>query len=53
MFGNLEESPRETGGDDMADDLIYPEDLEDFESDSDPERGDSASIKSQDKPKLR
>lgn len=51
-----EGSPREAeGGDDLADDVIYPEDLEIFDSDaeSDVELGDNASIKSQDKPKLR
>ncbi|XP_028398648.1 phosphofurin acidic cluster sorting protein 1-like isoform X2 [Dendronephthya gigantea] len=54
VFG--EGSPREAeGGDSMADDVIYPEDLEIFDSDadSDVELGDNASIKSQDKPKLR
>ena len=54
VFG--EGSPREAeGGDDLADDLIYPEDLELFDSDadSDVELGDNSSIKSQDKPKLR
>ena len=54
VFG--EGSPREAeGGDDLADDVIYPEDLELFDSDadSDAELGDNASIKSQDKPKLR
>ena len=55
VFGNLEVSHRETeGADDMADDLIYPEDLEfDSDADSDRELGDNSSIKSQDKPKLR
>jgi hypothetical protein len=54
VFG--EGSPREAeGGDDLADDVIYPEDLElyDTDADSDAELGDNASIKSQDKPKLR
>jgi hypothetical protein len=53
VFG--EGSPREAeGGDDLADDVIYPEDLEfDSDADSDAELGDNASIKSQDKPKLR
>lgn len=54
VFG--ESSPREAeGGDELADDVIYPEDLElyDSDADSDVELGDNASIKSQDKPKLR
>lgn len=50
-------SPRETdlGPDVMADEVIYPEDLEyfDSEAESDVELADTSSIKSQDKPKLR
>ena len=57
MFENLEVSPRETdlGPDVMADEVIYPEDLEyfDSEAESDVELADTSSIKSQDKPKLR
>ena len=56
MFENLEVSPRETdlGPDVMADEVIYPEDLEyfDSEAESDVELADTSSIKSQDKPKL-
>ncbi|XP_046847562.1 phosphofurin acidic cluster sorting protein 1-like isoform X2 [Xenia sp. Carnegie-2017] len=52
VFG--ESSPREAEGaeDMMADDVIYPEDF-DSDGESDIELGDTASIKSQDKPKLR
>ena len=57
VFENLEVSPRETdlGPDVMADEVIYPEDLEyfDSEAESDVELADTSSIKSQDKPKLR